>query len=58
MMTESFDLLQSYDWSGPMFWYSFKDRGTDLMDTEHYYGVIRYDGSFKPSYEIFRNRKF
>lgn len=40
---------------GPLFWYSLKDEGTDRSTPENFFGLLRYDGSKKPAYDIFRN---
>jgi hypothetical protein len=42
--------IKTYDWAGPMFWYSYKDLGTNKNDKENFFGIIRYDGSKKPVY--------
>ncbi|MEI8343975.1 MAG: hypothetical protein WCF93_03440 [Candidatus Moraniibacteriota bacterium] len=43
------------DWMGPFFWYSLKDE-SDKKDTpENFFGLLRYDGSKKPAYDVFKN---
>lgn len=46
---------QNADWMGPFFWFSLKDRGSKKDDTENFFGLIRYDGSEKPAYQVFKN---
>lgn len=42
-------------WMGPFFWYSLKDNSSNKNDPENFFGLIRYDGSFKPAYATFEN---
>jgi hypothetical protein len=44
----------TYPWLSATFWYSYKDIGTNPSDTENFYGLIRADGSHKPSYTSLR----
>lgn len=41
----------SYGWTGPLFWYSYRDLGTEREDKEHFFGLLRHDGTRKPAYE-------
>jgi len=45
---------QNKDWMGPFFWYSLKDNGTDRNTPENFFGLLRFDGSKKPAYEVLR----
>ncbi len=38
-------------WAGPLFWYSYKDAGTDPSTIENFFGLLRFDGSRKPAYD-------
>lgn len=51
ILAEAYALAATYTWAGPVFWYNYKDyRAYDSnTSSEGYYGVIRYDGSKKPS---------
>lgn len=40
---------------GPFFWYSLKDLSTNRSSPENFFGLIRFDGSHKPSYNVFQN---
>jgi arabinogalactan endo-1,4-beta-galactosidase len=42
------------DWIGGFFWYSYKDLGTDLSDSENFFGLLRADGTRKPAYDMMR----
>lgn len=44
----AYDLCATYPWAGPLLWYSYKDRGQSVDDTESWYGALRPDGSRKP----------
>jgi hypothetical protein len=44
---------QNRDWVGPFFWYSFRDIGTSNSTPENFFGLLRYDGSQKPAYQLF-----
>jgi hypothetical protein len=49
LLTEGYDRWRLRSWSGPLFWYSLRDAGTNLADREHNFGLIRRDFSAKPS---------
>ena len=56
IMKESIDFYQkNIDWMGPFFWYSLKDASNKKNDTENFFGLLRYSGSKKPAYEVFKN---
>ena len=40
---------------GPFFYYSLRDTGNTRDTTENFYGLLRYDGSQKPAYDIIKN---
>ena len=44
------DLWYSHPFAGPLFWYSARDTGTDRGDDEQHFGLLRHDGSVKPTY--------
>jgi len=50
MASRAAALYRSYDWVGPMMWYSYKDAGTDHSTNENFFGLFRADGSKKPAY--------
>lgn len=53
MLTRAFDLYRTYDWAGPMLWYSERDVGTTAETRENFYGLLRHDFSAKPAYAAF-----
>lgn len=50
----AFNLLKSDDNIGPLYWYSYKDLGTDPSTKENFFGLIRADGSHKPAYDTWK----
>jgi hypothetical protein len=49
MVTEGYTKWRARSWSGPLFWYSLRDAGTNAADREHNFGLVRRDFSAKPS---------
>lgn len=50
ILADALMLNKSYTWSGPLFWYSYKDLGTSNSSNENFFGLRRYDGTEKPAY--------
>jgi hypothetical protein len=42
-ITEAFRAWRQWTWTGPLFWYSFRDAGTDPSDFESNFGLVRRD---------------
>ncbi|MCS0627738.1 cellulase family glycosylhydrolase [Telluria mixta] len=58
MVTQTLSLAASYTWTGPTFWYNYKDFcAPGSSDSECYYGMVRSDGSPKPAFNAYRNAK-
>lgn len=55
MLQEATQLARGYPWAGPLFFYSYRDLGTDPTDNEDWYGLVRSNGLPKPAYEVFRS---
>ena len=55
MLVEAHRLAEDTPWIGPLFWYSYRDLGTDPADEEHWFGLVRRPGEPKPSYGAFRD---
>ena len=53
-LTEAYSLFGSYSWAGPLFVHDFQDDGTSTTTREHFFGLLRYDWSQKPSYVAFK----
>ncbi len=54
IFSEAYGLYKSYSWAGPMMWYSYKDIGTSSETIENFFGILRYDGSKKPIYNVMK----
>jgi polysaccharide biosynthesis protein PslG len=53
-VNEAIRIFRTYEWSGPLLWYDYRDEGTNTGDVEDFYGLVRHDGTHKPAYEVFR----
>jgi hypothetical protein len=53
MVDEAVRIFRSYSWSGPFLWYDYQDGGTSTVSIENFFGLVRADGSHKPSYDLF-----
>jgi hypothetical protein len=42
------------DFTGPLFWFSVRDHGTNPMEYDDHFGLLRRNFSQKPAYEMFR----
>lgn len=54
LVTDSYAKLKGWTWAGPSFFYSFRNLGTNLLDIEQNYGIIRYDWTPKPAYTAYQ----
>lgn len=54
IMIDALKLYSTYDWAGPLFWYTFQDSGTSASTNENFFGLLRYDGSEKPTYMTYK----
>jgi len=55
-LTQAYNLWNSYDWAGPLFWYADRDqlpKGAS-GDAWNYYGLLREDFSPKPAWSAYR----
>jgi polysaccharide biosynthesis protein PslG len=55
MISDALSLYSQLNNTGPFFWYSLKDAGTSTDTPENFFGLIRFDNSKKPAYEVFKN---
>ncbi len=51
MAEQAVAVTKTQSWAGPLFWYSYKDRSTDMSTSENFYGLLRADGSRKPVFD-------
>jgi hypothetical protein len=54
MMREAYRLSRDASWAGPLFWYGYRDLGTDRRDREQNFGIISHSGQRKAAYHTFR----
>jgi hypothetical protein len=54
MATPSVQLALSSPVIGALFWYSYRDLGTDVADRENFFGLRHFDGTPKPAYAALR----
>lgn len=50
ILREAFEENEKFTFSGPLFWYSYQDLATSVDTVENHFGILRADGSKKPSY--------
>lgn len=55
MLVEARGLAAGLSYAGPLFWYSYRDLGTDPEEKEDWFGLRRADGTPKPAYAAFGN---
>lgn len=55
ILSEAIKTHAAQPWAGPLFWYSYIDLGTSQNTNENFFGLRRFDGSAKASYEILRS---
>jgi hypothetical protein len=54
MAAQAITKTKASSWAGPLFWYGYKDIGTDASDSENFFGLLRMDGTRKASYTAFQ----
>ena len=54
LLTSAVGQWRRFPWAGPLFWYSFRDLGTNRLDVEDNFGVVQHDWSPKPALAAFR----
>jgi hypothetical protein len=52
LVTDGLTTWYSKPYAGPLFWYSARDSGISVTDREQHFGVLRNDGTRKPSYPV------
>jgi hypothetical protein len=53
LVTAGYAAWRSWSFTGPLFWYSLRDAGTNAGDLEQNFGLLRHDFSPKPSFAAF-----
>jgi hypothetical protein len=54
LIAKSYTALKRWSWAGPAFVYTYHDNGTNKLNVEENFGVVRYDYSPKPSYKAYQ----
>lgn len=59
MISQALTLARSYSWAGPLFVYDLRDFRVygKTTDPQSYYGLLRYDGSAKPSFAAYESAR-
>lgn len=55
MLTRGQRMALGYPWAGPVFWYSYRDLGSDPANNEDWFGLVRQTSKPKPSYSTFQS---
>lgn len=57
MVTQAYAMIKNYRWAGPLFWYEYQDLCPTLATRSYecFYGLVRFDGSPKPSYTAYQS---
>jgi polysaccharide biosynthesis protein PslG len=55
MANDSVRLARASHYIGALYWYSYKNLGTNKADNENFFGLREFDGSTKPAWRSFRN---
>ncbi len=50
MLVGAYDEASRLDFAGPIFYYNYRDDGTDLADAEQNFGIVRRDRTPKPAW--------
>lgn len=54
-LTEAYNRWSSWSYTGPLIWYAYQDIGTDPNDREQNFGLLNYNGTFKPAWQNYIN---
>jgi GH35 family endo-1,4-beta-xylanase len=54
-LAKAFKICLSYPQIKKVFWYGFRDVGTDYFESEHHFGLVDHDLKPKPSYDTYRD---
>jgi hypothetical protein len=55
IISQGYSMWASYSWAGPFVVYSYADLGTNQKNREDFFGLVRFDGTAKPSYAAYLN---
>jgi polysaccharide biosynthesis protein PslG len=54
LVGEAYAAAAALPWAGPLFWYSYRDRGTAPDDRENFFGLVANDYARKPAFDVYR----
>jgi hypothetical protein len=54
MVSEAITAYKADSWMNGFFWYSYQDLGTSTSTNENFFGLLRADGSEKPSFTAYQ----
>jgi exo-beta-1,3-glucanase (GH17 family) len=54
-LVDTMNIILTYPQIEKVFWFCFRDLGTNGFDSEHNYGLIKYDFSLKPAYSAYKD---
>jgi hypothetical protein len=54
LVTAGYATWKTWSFAGPLFWFSFRDAGTNRSDREDNFGLLRFDFSPKPSFAAYQ----
>lgn len=54
MVRDAYATFVGYAWSGPLFWFTYRDKGTEADSQKNFFGLVRRDYSPKPAFDAYR----
>ena len=54
-VADAYNRWNSWSFTGPMIWYTYQDSGTNMNDREQNFGLKRYNGTFKPAWQAYKD---
>jgi polysaccharide biosynthesis protein PslG len=54
MIARAYGVWRGYEWGGPLFTYSGRDRGTSASTNQNFFGLVRRDFTRKPAFRAYR----
>ncbi|WBU58188.1 cellulase family glycosylhydrolase [Paracoccus sediminicola] len=54
ILREGFRHARAHDWIGPLFWYSYRDLGSDPDNNEEWFGIVNENGRRKAAWDIYQ----
>ncbi len=54
-LEQASEFAHATPWAGPLFWYTYQDRGGSTADTENWFGLVGPKGEHKLSYRAYRD---